>query len=143
MQAFLIDFSNGSEHRFFCSNAKNIKKMETKVLETVANVFAENQKDYYFGNISDVDLLKVRVERFGEFINELNKFSIRKMFFTLNTLLATYVEFSQDDKDTKGKILENLNSITHLLETLSVYADDVEIWGSFFDNISEKLFNEL
>ena len=117
--------------------------METKVLETVANVFAENQKDYYFGNISDVDLLKVRVERFGDFINELNKFSIRKMFLTLNTLLATYVEFSQDDKETKGKILEDLNSITHLLETLSVYADDVEIWGSFFDNISEKLFNEL
>lgn len=111
-------------------------------IDGLAASFVEANKDYYFGNIGDRDVLEQRLTAFADCIESLWKVPITGKITALSRLVACYVQHSTDNpkerEETLGAVTGN-DGIGGLLELLATYSDTLEVWADFLGVMIEKI----
>lgn len=78
-------------------------------LDDLAAAFVEANKSYFFGDITDRQVLEQRVTMFADCLDTLWRISMSGKITALSRLLTCYVQHSTDGKKEKA---DTLNAIT-------------------------------
>lgn len=111
-------------------------------IDGLAASFVEANKDYYFGNIADRDVLEQRLTAFADCIDSLWKVPVTGKITALSRLVACYVQHSTDGERERAETLNAItgyNGLCTVMETLAAYSDTLEVWADFLGVMIEKI----
>lgn len=114
---------------------------EPGFINGLASAFVEANKDFYFSNIADRELLEQRLTMFADCIENLWKIGIQGKITALSRLVACYVQHSTDNPKEQAQTLNAVTGdagISRLLEHLAAYSETLEVWADFLGVLLEK-----
>lgn len=115
---------------------EQFQKVGKKALKQVARAFEETRKDYYFGNITEIDAFSQMCDMFGCIIEQLQK-TPNGLITPLVRVITHYAATSTDtDKAAVIEVITQKNGVCDLLERVEAGGDIIDVWADFFDNLN-------
>lgn len=110
-------------------------------LDNLASAFVEANKDYFFSNIPDRNVLRGRAAALCDLLEALAKISIHGKMSALTRMATCYALHSTDTAREKAETLKEItgsSGLCSLLETLGVRSEDIDIWADFMGVLDDQ-----